>query len=333
MSTREFVDTRIYKQFKTKLFTNILAKVISVDHYEEWGMINVRPCIADVWEEDGSAMSFPIVTNVPVMIYSGGGAVVTVPIAVGDTVTLQVNMRNIDSWKQGIEEDVNVPIDSRMFDLTDSIAFPCVYSKATTVTPNPDDLELRYNDSIVRLKKNGDITIDTAGNIYATVAGNVEAEVGGDMKVHVEGDADISIEGNSTSSVGGDSTSIVEGTLNITSGQDTFLTTTGLTRISSTENIIIQSGDNITLGAAGNITILYAQNISLANSGTFTLTSSGNVNVSAPTVNLSATTTNLGVGGQPIARVGDSVQVEVTSGSSSGTWVGTITSGGNNTSI
>lgn len=42
---------------------------------------------------------------------------------------------------------------------------------------------------------------------------------------------------------------------------------------------------------------------------------------------------SLGDGGQPIARVGDSVQVTITSGDSAGTWAGTITSGSaNNTS-
>lgn len=38
-----------------------------------------------------------------------------------------------------------------------------------------------------------------------------------------------------------------------------------------------------------------------------------------------------GDGGQPVARVGDKVQVIITSGSSAGTWEGTITSGSDNT--
>ena len=38
-----------------------------------------------------------------------------------------------------------------------------------------------------------------------------------------------------------------------------------------------------------------------------------------------------GEGEQPVARVGDKVQVTITSGSSAGTWEGTITSGSSNT--
>lgn len=325
MSTREFVDTRIYKQFKTKLFTNILAKVVNVENYEEWGMIDVRPCIADVWEEDGSAIAFPLISNVPVMVYSGGGAVVTIPLAVGDTVTLQVTMRNIDAWKQGDEEEVNVPIDSRMFNLTDSIAIPCVYSKTTSIRPNPDDLELRYNESIIRLKKNGDITIDTKGNIFATVAKNLEAVVEGDMDVSVEGDAFISVNGDVDSTIGGSLSSSV--------GQNASISVEGQTSLNSVGSVSVSSGSDISLSATGSVNITQSSGVTIDNSGTTEINSSGNVSVNAPTVNIEASVTNLGAGGQAIARLGDSVQVNVTSGSSSGTWSGTITSAGTNTSI
>lgn len=245
MLHRDFVDARIYKYIKTKMFTSILAEVVNTDKYESENTIDAIPVIADLWEEDGSAVTFPTVYNIPVVTYSGGGAVVTVPIQVGDIVSLQVQMRNIDNWKQGSEEDIVVPTDSRMFNFTDSIAFPCVYNKRTTVNPNPDDLELRYNDSVVRLKKDGNVTISTKGNV------------------------------------------VVE----------------------------------------------EAVNINITNSGQTNITTSGSANVKASSVNVDASVTNLGVGGNKIARIGDSVQVNVTSGSSSGTWSGTITSGGTNTSI
>ena len=57
----------------------------------------------------------------------------------------------------------------------------------------------------------------------------------------------------------------------------------------------------------------------------------GPVAVTAPTVTLSAQCAIGGAGGAAIARVGDAVEVHVGGGSSSGTWSGTITSGGSNT--
>jgi len=66
--------------------------------------------------------------------------------------------------------------------------------------------------------------------------------------------------------------------------------------------------------------------------GDLNLTVANDVNLKAKNVNIDAATTNLGVGGQPIARVGDTVQVAgVQAGGA--TVNGTITSGGGNTSI
>ena len=50
-------------------------------------------------------------------------------------------------------------------------------------------------------------------------------------------------------------------------------------------------------------------------------------------VNINGGTTKLGIGGPKIARVGDTVEVTVTSGSSAGTYTGVIKTGGVNTSI
>jgi len=56
-----------------------------------------------------------------------------------------------------------------------------------------------------------------------------------------------------------------------------------------------------------------------------------NVNASE-SVNIASPITNIGVGGNPIARLGDAVEVVITGGSSAGTHSGTITSAGGNTS-
>jgi hypothetical protein len=78
---------------------------------------------------------------------------------------------------------------------------------------------------------------------------------------------------------------------------------------------------------------LTATGLEITTSGDIDVTAGGDANITANNVNIDASVTNLGVGGEPIARVGDEVQVIITSGSSAGTWDGTITSGGDNTSI
>lgn len=72
--------------------------------------------------------------------------------------------------------------------------------------------------------------------------------------------------------------------------------------------------------------------LSVDEKGNLTM-STQNITLKATEITIDSPKTTIGTGGQPIARVGDSVQVEVTSGSSAGTWNGTITSGGVNTSI
>ncbi len=71
-----------------------------------------------------------------------------------------------------------------------------------------------------------------------------------------------------------------------------------------------------------NITVIGVCNIKAANT-----------NVESESVNIKSPVTNIGEGGQNIARLGDEVTVEITSGSSAGTYKGTITSAGVNTSI
>lgn len=57
------------------------------------------------------------------------------------------------------------------------------------------------------------------------------------------------------------------------------------------------------------------------------------VEINATTLNTNTAQVNLGSGGQPIARLGDQITVTIPSGSSAGTYTGTITSSGVNTSI
>lgn len=66
--------------------------------------------------------------------------------------------------------------------------------------------------------------------------------------------------------------------------------------------------------------------------GDMDITVNGDCNIKADEVNVDADQVNLGVGGDDIARVGDTVRTVIVSGSSAGTHDGTIITGGNNTS-
>lgn len=79
-----------------------------------------------------------------------------------------------------------------------------------------------------------------------------------------------------------------------------------------------------------NITVVGNCNLKAANTKIETqkadITATDSVNIISPL-------TNLGNGGNKIARLGDEIEVKITSGSSAGTYKGKITSAGTNTSI
>lgn len=97
--------------------------------------------------------------------------------------------------------------------------------------------------------------------------------------------------------------------------------------LTKTRTIYDKDGNIVTVteGDVGNVIFTIKGKVSIV--------VNGDVDLKAANVNIDATTTNLGVGGAAIARVGDPVQVTIVGGSSAGTADGTITSGGDNTSI
>ena len=88
-------------------------------------------------------------------------------------------------------------------------------------------------------------------------------------------------------------------------------------------NITITKGLNIVVGGDAKVTV----------AGAATIDVSGNTTLKTSKLDVDSPQTNLGIGGPDIARKGDSIQVTISSGSSAGTYSGTITGGGTNTSI
>ena len=115
------------------------------------------------------------------------------------------------------------------------------------------------------------------------------------------GDIDITINDGSDDASGGNANITITKDLNITVSGDTAITIDG--------DASVSVGGNADIDVAGNTTLDTAQ------------------------FDINSALTNIGSGGDKIARIGDSVEVTISSGSSAGTYPGTITSGGTNTSI
>jgi hypothetical protein len=244
-SLKEVVQRNI-ERFMASVFTSIPAEVVGVDNYESQAVIDVQPKIADVSVEDLSSMKFGILKNVPVKVYSGGGAVVTVPIKVGDVVMLEFAMRNIQNWKEGDNEEISTPNDARQFHISDAVAYPCIYQKTNNPNPNPDDLELRFNGSIVRLKEDGNITISTKGNITVEESVDIEVNNSGNVLVNTEGNTTVNTTGNTELNTTGNSVTNVDGNFTANIGGSLSAVVDGTTTVESAGTVTINT-DNTTI--------------------------------------------------------------------------------------
>jgi hypothetical protein len=82
-----------------------------------------------------TAVSLPVITEVPIMMYGSGGVRVKIPVHPGDTGLLIFCSASIDRWLRfGGEVD---PGDSRQHDLTDAIFLPGLQSFAEDGDADP----------------------------------------------------------------------------------------------------------------------------------------------------------------------------------------------------
>lgn len=256
MTQKTFRDTvvRILEEYlQDNIRCSMPAKVVSVKDYERYQCIDVKPLVNNLYK-DNMSVQYPVIFSVPVVLLGGGNALVSVPIAVGDTVKLEFSRDSLQEFLDSEGKNPVTPSTFRRYALTDAIATPALPTRSKTLNPNPTDLEIKLLDS--------------------------SGEVNGSIRITPDGDLIVDVKNNTNVTVGGDA--------------------------------------NLTIDGAANVVI------------------NGDCNLTASTVNVDASQTNLGTGGQQIARLGDQVTVQVIGVQPGGATIeatGTITEGGTNTSI
>lgn len=107
----------------------------------------IQGVVTDSEENETNEDISPLV-DVPICFPSGGGFILTMPIAVGDEVLVVLASRCIDSWWQNGGYQ-NVPMETRMHDLSDGFAIPGPKSlpkSAQVVGVSASGPQLRTND-------------------------------------------------------------------------------------------------------------------------------------------------------------------------------------------
>jgi hypothetical protein len=151
-------------KFESELFTSLPATVTSFDPKEQ--TISARPVMLEPYK-DGTVLEFAEIQHIPVIFPSAGGGSLTFPIQVGDEVLLQFSSRSFDSWWDTSSPDI-LSSTQRYNELTDAIAIVGLTSKSKSVLANAEDVELKFNDNSILLKKDGTIEVVTKSTVSVT---------------------------------------------------------------------------------------------------------------------------------------------------------------------
>lgn len=182
---------RAVERAMTELSVCLPGRVERYDHTQQ--RADVVPLLRKRYA-DGQIGEPQVITNVPVVFPRSGGASLTFPVRPGDGVMLHFADRSIDDWLS--EGGTVTPTDSRKHDISDCIAVPGLYAfDGESPQDNNDDVLLKYADSEVRLKGDGDVEVNTEGSIVVNAA--VKATVNSpEIDLGEDADLEPSVLGN-----------------------------------------------------------------------------------------------------------------------------------------
>lgn len=146
---------------QSKLWTALPGIIQSFDATKQ--TVVVQPSIqAQVHDYDGSAkwVNLPLLVDCPVHFPSGGGVMLTFPIAAGDECLVIFANRCIDAWWQ--LGGVQVQAEFRMHDLSDGMVLPG-FDSLPNVAPNISTSKAQFRNqagtTYVEVDPTGNITL------------------------------------------------------------------------------------------------------------------------------------------------------------------------------
>lgn len=120
----------------------------------------------------------PLLVDCPIVFPSGGGFVLTFPVAPGDDCLVIFASRCIDGWWQSGGQAL--PPEIRMHDLSDGFVLvgPRCQPNVVTPTPSSSGAELRNatRTSFVRIDASGHATVQAAGDVTVIASGQLNAQ-------------------------------------------------------------------------------------------------------------------------------------------------------------
>ncbi len=140
----------------SRLSTVFSAMPAVIESYSG-GKATVKPAI-----NISGSDKMPVLSDVPVVFPNSSSAGIVFEVSKGDPVLLVFSCNSIDEWLQSNGKDTETD-DPRRFDITDAIAIPGLFPFGSAPELSTSDgCVMRYKDTSVTIKKNGDVQIGGA---------------------------------------------------------------------------------------------------------------------------------------------------------------------------
>jgi hypothetical protein len=103
---------------------------------------------------------YPVLTQCPVFVLSGGAGCLTMPISAGDSCLVLFNDRDIDNWYES--GAVTAPNTARTHDLSDGLAIVGFRHQANPIPAYSEEVQMRHGTTIIGLEYDGLIRIQNS---------------------------------------------------------------------------------------------------------------------------------------------------------------------------
>lgn len=201
----DVIRANIQYYLRHQFNTGIFAQITGIEDYQEKQVINVTPIINQTYK-DGVVLELPEITDVPVILPSAGRGLLSFPVRVDDVVWLAFAQRTIQEFKLD-EDNLGTEADGLPFtrftpgtralgDFNDAVAFLGGDTMTSNLKPNPNDVELKFANSYIRIQPDGTIWISSDKDVIVDVEANLTATVKGDTVLTGSGKLDLDITGN-----------------------------------------------------------------------------------------------------------------------------------------
>ena len=151
-------------------------------------MVDVRIVQPEI-DLAGNNIPMPVITNIPVSFVRCGNSHITHPINKGDTGFIIFADRDISSW---VETNNKSVVDSaRTHSMQDSYFVPGIVGGGNNA--NPNDVEIKYNNTTIHLRKNGDVDINTPSKVNVNASNVIiNSETTNNGNVQINGNLTVS---------------------------------------------------------------------------------------------------------------------------------------------